>query len=58
MVNGIKLIGLGILCVTIAVYLNTSGIVSNQYEVFLVFAGIVLGVAGFFKKDTVTVNEE
>lgn len=50
--NGIKLMCLGILCVLIALYLNYSGIVRGQNEIYLVFAGVILGVTGLFKKDT------
>lgn len=49
--NGLKLLCLGILCVVVALYLNTSEIVRGDYEVFLVFAGVILGVTGVFLKD-------
>jgi len=51
MMNGIKLLLLGILCIVLASYLDTSGIVIRDYEMFLVIFGVILGVFGFFKKD-------
>ncbi|MDQ0897568.1 hypothetical protein [Paenibacillus sp. V4I7] len=49
---GIKIMALGILCVVVASYLDTSGIVGHDYEFFLVIVGVILGAVGLFMKDT------
>ncbi|MDF2571929.1 MAG: hypothetical protein K0R55_3533 [Sporomusa sp.] len=51
MKSGIKVMLLGILCVVVALYLDASGIIGHDYEVFLVLAGVVLGVVGLLQKD-------
>lgn len=49
--NGIKIMILGIMCVVVASYLDTSGIVGHDFESLLVIIGVIFVVVGFIKKD-------
>lgn len=48
--TGIKLMCLGILCVLVALYLDSNS--AAFIRMYLVVAGVILGVVGLFKKDT------